>query len=647
MPKEKDWYNIFTADQASNKYQNWLSQAIENRQLADLSLAPFERHDGLIRDKRDWLKSTSVRKIMRNVKSRILVNPIVPKAVPHEGEVNEEDMTKICDALWSHESFVERGPKNLMLDAEISDWIDEVLETGMGYLDLRIDAALRTPTFYNGVPIYESLNSVNVVLDAAARRLKEIRHLHIISVYEEDDFEIIFDVKADGFKSKSTQLQSFAPILSKGADWKIGDINAGGNLDGIISGVEVIETQFIKYAKDELVEIPTSLQRAFFLNLDPPGLMFREDLKLHLKKLEKSIPGFKAPPINSVIKGLRRGEQLRWGVYSTFYVGNSKIHDGKEYYVGGKFTVVPMSFLRISQDSPYAWGAPYFLRDLQKMEVLVNTKLSELVMKSNKKRMFTKMELQQDTKDAIADPLKDIVELKEFAGDPRPLSELIHFEDASDVIPFLIQFRASIGMMLDEEFGTGGQHGQELPYKGAPAKLVNTLVAVGSVMVSSLRESLERNLGKVYERVRNLAVYALPRQALITIAAENDEGRKALIMSGDFYKRIGSLNTLVKLDLTTEQEKLFLKQIYSRLFEVGKLDELTYFELMGVPEPKRLAQAVQAQMMATNQALAYGTFVTQDPDARQTYMPAIQNSMKIKETLNQRTAGNTQTRQRG
>jgi hypothetical protein len=639
---EQSWYNTLSVDQANHKYQNWLRQAQENRELADLSLAPFQRHDGLISDKRDWVKSTSVRRIMRNIKARTLINPIIPVCEPFEGAVVEEDITKTCDALWRFERSDERGPKNMVLDAEINDWIDESMETGMGYIDARIDAALKTITFPSGLPVYESLDSTNVILDSRARRLKDIEHLHIISTYSPESFELIFDEKSEGFQS-NVGFKAAMPFSLGTTDSKSGNIRE----KGVQRELDVVETQFRKLMMDELMIMPPELQKQYYLNLKPPGLIFKSEFKLKLEALKKSIPGFKYD-LNKIIKGLERQEQLRWGWYSTFYVGNSKINKGKEYYIGARPTVYVLPFIRISQDSPYGWGAPHFLRDAQKMEVLVNTKLSELVMKSNKSRVYSKLNLNQDTKDAIADPRKDVVEIPEFAGDPRPLDELLKFETSTDKIPFLIEYRRLTHDILNEEYGTRREQEGSAPFAGSSGKLVNTLLATGIIMLNVLKENVESNMGKLFQRARNLATYALPPQSLIEIAGENDEDRARLIMSGDFYKRISRLNTIVKLDTTTREEQMFLVQLYSRLYETGQLDPLTFFsligELTGLKEPKKLADAVMTYKRATDAAYAVGEYVTQDPIARETYLPAIQNSIKTQQQIN---AGNTLQGQRG
>lgn len=631
MPEEKPkWYKIYEADQASNKYQSWLLQAQENRQLADLSLKPLERADGLIRDKRDWLKSTSIRRIMRNVKSRITINPIDPKAEPHEGAVVEEDMSQICVALWKHERNSYRGPKNLNLDQEVDDWINECMETGMGYLDIRIDAALRNTEFINGLPIYESLDPVNVILDSDARRLKDINHLHIVMTYTKENFEVTFGEDAAEFSDAKVDLHKRTFLYKQ-------DTNQVMSLDkdpkGSPETIDVIETQFIKREMDELIVMPEEQRSKLFLPPNRTGLIFKSDLKRHLEKMKEAVKTFNPPPLDKILKGLDRAEQMRWGVYSTFYAGNKPIKDGHEYFLGNKFTPVPIAFARVSQDSPYGWGAPYFLRDAQKMEILVDTKLAELALKSNKSRVWIKGTIKSDEKKQIGDPLRDVVELPSLAGSPYPIEELMKFESAADAIPLLIGVRGMVHRILNEEYGTHPPTEGALDVSGISGRAIENLAAGSTLMLIDTKTAVERGLREIYERVRNLAAYAIPPQMLIEIAAETDQGRQQLITSGRFYQRISKLNTHVLIDLTTRQEKLFLRSLYFELYKAGKLSEEIFFELVEQPEPKRLSKAIMEHQMRTNAALRVGTFVTQDEDGRRDLLPIFQRYIQTKELL--------------
>lgn len=620
-----NWYSLFVADMASDKYQKWLQQAHENRQLSDLSLKPLERNDGLIPKDREWIKSTSIRRIIRHIKARISMNPYNPRAEPYEGAVVEEEVTKICDCLWKHERRSSRGPKNLNLDEEINDWIDESLDTGMGYLDLRIDAMLRNPEFFNGLAIYESLDPVNVVLDSRARRIKDIRHVHIVSLYTPEDYELTFNEEAP---------RNTARLLHPAFQDQNEVIN---------DMIAVVETQYIVKEKDQLLLIPREIQDKYFLDLKEPGLMFKTDFKVYLDTLKNKMSNFDIPPISKITKNMKSGEQLRWGAYSTYNTGNHEINDGKKYYLGQKFTIYPLCFLRISQNSPYGWGAGYFLKDNQKMEILINTKLAELALKSNKARVFTKGALHQDTKDAISDPLVDVVELKEFAGDITPISELLHMESSLDAIPLLINVKAMLHDYLNEEYATRRGTEGSSPFAGASGKLVNTLLMTGAVMMGELRDNLERNLSKVYQQVRNLAAYITPAKTLITIAAENNENCMKLILSGKFYDRIHSLNTMVRLDMTTPEEKMFLKQLFFKLYESGQIDPVTFLELIEYPEPKMLGNRIDDYRKKTDEALMYGSMITQNPVLRASYLPQIQESIKTLQQINekQKMASNT------
>jgi len=610
-PEQKNWYATFVQDQASTKFQDWLIEAQEARQLCELDLNPLQKYGLDPTDGNPWMRSGSIARITRDIKGRAFRNSFKPKVVPYEGKNVEEDVTKICDCIFSFETQAKRGPFNLNFIRELSIVSDDSIIAGMGYIDMRIDGALCTPTFFNGLPIYQRFNPTSVVLDERAGRLEEILHLHIVQRYTPENLGVTFDVDPKDFPKGTVETIRY---ITEGNVTNDSDYNA--NL------IEVIETQYLKLYKDRLLMIPQELSQELQV---PPGAMWYKDLEKHIELLGQQNDSYKKYPLKRVVKYIQGKDQVRWGVYSTFYVGDKPLNDGREYFLGTTFSIMPLQFIRIT-NSPYGHGAPYFLADPQKLEILANTKLAQLVMKSNRSRVHTKGHISQETKDQLSDSMADVIEYGEMADCPpnEPLSNLITFEKSGEMLPWLINFVGHVHGMLNEEFGTRPEQEGGLPYAGAPAKLIDKLMTSGAIMFATFQEGFNWFLPNVYERVLGLATKAIPIPALIMLAGENDEERRQLIESGELYSRLETMNVDVQLDLTSDQERLMQKQLYAELYKAGQLDPETAMELLEVEEPQRIARAIRAN----SQALQIGTDIMEDPNLQQVILPIIDKHKK-------------------
>ncbi len=628
-PEKSDWYNHYTNDAGSTKFQTWLLQARDNRSFLDMDLDPL-RSEGLNPDDRDWIKSTEIKRIVRNLAGRAKRNPINPRVVPHEGAYKEEAMSGICEALISHERVVARGPRGYILDNEISDWIDEGLETGLGYLDVRIDRDLSDDTYLNGKPIYESINPTSVVLDSRARRMKEQWHLHIMSQYSGEAFEATFGEKADGYFGGEQDTLLHLSRMTNELD-SMGDMDFSQR-----TMITVIEHQFIKVERENRYQIPTGLQNELYMRL-PTGWIGHEELKKHLAKLRANVPGFTGAKLEEVTATLAVREPLAWNAFATYTANGNTLLKGREFRIGKKFTLVPLWFMRIAKNSPYAWGAPYFLRDLQKFDIVIKNKLIEAALTSNRPRIHSKGAIDQETKDLINDPTENVIEHKGLSDDPRPMNEILAFENTGDVIPLLINLSGMLGDMLDGEYGTRPVQ-ENVPPPGASGKLMDR-VAVGSMVIfAAFSEGLNRAMPEAFTRVKDVAIAATPDRALVTIAAEDNPMRQQLIQSGKFRQRAAGMNAKVALDLTTDAEKNIMKSVWLEMYKVGKLPEEVFLELMEHPEPKRLAAMIKQHMMETNAAFGLGTAIMEDEQLKQYVMPIVQRYMQQKQqqTANRR-----------
>ena len=118
---------------------------------------------------------------------------------------------------------------------------------------------------------------------------------------------------------------------------------------------------------------------------------------------------------------------------------------------------------------------------------------------------------------------KRILEFATYAGMGGTQRMLLEFLRHASRDKYIFYLCVLLGHdMLNEEYYTRkGQEGSP-PFAGASGRLVDTLMAAGSIMISEFRNAIEKSLSRAFQRSRNLAAYTIPPDKLITIAAEGD-----------------------------------------------------------------------------------------------------------------------------
>lgn len=623
MPETKrpDWPKIFANDITNNKYLTWTAAAREGRKFMDQDFTSLQKFGMNLDDpKKPWVKVSTVRRTVQSLKGKAFSNPINWKVAPYEGMNVEEDVTKVSDCLLKFEARAKRGPFNRNLLHEVVKSVEDGLVTGRIITDARIDTTMRDPLYYNGKPIYERLQPENVVLDGRAQRLEDIWHQFIIMSYSKNAFEVAFGEKADTYRSGRAALLGGQPVDTFDTD-----------------SIEVVEVQYIQLRLDSLIEVPPELAREILLQLPEGNTIWKQDLQQHLMQLSAERPEYAAFDLDKVVQGLPHYETQRWAVYSTYFCGDRPLLKGEEYLIGPQFSVIEKQFFPTT-NSPYAHGVPFFLTDLQMLEVLTKSMTAKLLLRANKVRTHVRGTIDDPTKAALDDDMGTVVEWGDQLDENRPIGDSIMFEKAGDALPWIMQFGQALHRDIGEQFGTLGEGEGELPYAGAPAKLIDRLIMAGSVMFASFKMALNEYFPEIFDRALRLAVKALPRRSLMTIAGENSMERAKLIATGKFYERIDLYNVNVELDLTTPQERAMQKQIMAELFGKGQIDPETALTFLEFPEPKMTARKIIEWQMKMNERLALGTEILEDENLSQVILPQVQQYKQMMMMIKKRSA---------
>jgi hypothetical protein len=608
MGKPIKWADVFILDQGSPKRAAWIKEARKARAFMDLNFDPLREY-GLEEDE-DTLpvvKRSSIPRVVRSLYGRIYANPMKPTVGAYEGRKAEEAVTMISDAVFRYEMAQKRGPKRRKLIAEIKRATMDALVTGFGVTDHRVDETLRSVTFPKGIPYHERLDPFDVIFDRRVGRNEDKRHLHIVRCYTKDEFEDIFQTQASN--------AVFSQIINESIDPEMVDPNL----------VWVVETQYRKTELDVMYLLPREAQAEIGLPLPPmdenpkAGLVSKKTLSSHINALKQYAPDkYGYLDLSRFTKGVEKFETLKWGTYSFMHAGVEKPLTEEEY-VGDDFTVEILGFFPVSS-SPYFNGVPFFLADAQNLEIIGETVQARFLMRADNPGMYTKVPLEDHVKERIrANKIGDIVDL-ELQGEDAPIKDLIMFRDLSPILPYLGQFLQSVHYSIDEEFGTTKEQSGQVPFAGASGRLIDRLLVAGTFMFTLFVDVMNEYLPGVFDRVLRLGAYALPTRALLTIAGENDEQRRQMILDGSYVQRLDVLNADVQLDMTSDQDRALQKEFVVTLAKAGLCAPITAARLLNFEEPERFAREVEQYQRQQNEYLQMGHSVLDDPAMKASVM---------------------------
>lgn len=578
-------FTAFEADVGSNKYTEFRRESILARSFMEDN---FTMQDiGFVEDGKPWVNKNSIRKTVNQAYSRIILKERKVIAAPYEGFNVEQDLSKICEFVWKFEDTEPRTSEELMLDEEKKFAGRDSLIEGCGYVDSRIDDTIGSSLFPNGKAVYERIRPLRVVIDKAAESWNKKRHVHIIHWITPDNFEVMFDQKAE---------------LIRSTDDEYSDPEKTGGL------IRVIETQYktseitqlYKLTEDQMIE----------LGVENPYI-WKEDIIEILEVLRVVSPTHEFLDIKVYLRNtekVRRSERTGW--FSVFHLQGKECHK-KPFYQGATSTLKQLCPFP-ADNSPYGHGMPFFLLPTAIIEMILGTQAIRSILS---RRAYMAGKPSKEFLDKWNE--NKLTEIFAVEGDminpDLPVRDQIDFEDNTQKAPFLFN---AWQQMQGESADEYGDQSSTLPADASRFRISHVQELVAD-MLNMIVDAVKGFNEKIYGRSLKLALATIPQPMLYILAGENDEERMKLIMTGEIYERLETMNAHVEIDERSEEMKLLQTQIVGEMLKnsaaqlpvpIGKAGEM-----IGLPESYELEKIAKQEFERLNPQMVMAKRLAEDP----------------------------------
>lgn len=600
----------YLEDLKSTDRGTWVKQSRDARCFMNKDFTPLQE-DGLLEEgdpkTNPIVKFSSLPEKIRFLKGRVFSNPIQPQVEPHENIKLEEPYRMVADAVFRHEMRDERGWCDYKLLEEIDKAITDGMVDGECVTNHIVDDSLRDEFFLFGKPVHYRLDPQCLVHDKRANCPKEDRRRHILHYFTEDE--------ALGMFPKLEQLGK-------------------GNLPPEMRDEDVdedlyviIETQEKIRSWSEKINIPMKVKDEFGFSNE---FIDKNDFKNRLQKLKDDQPDkFNYVDVDSMMGqyGSKSVRKQEWQVYSTWWAFGIDEPLVSRKTIGTKFSTEVLQFM------PNGYGFPFFLRDLQAVEIVLHTILTRVVRRLDNEGGFFDLSLftEKELDKLKGNKVGEWIGVKLFGQDIR---QAIMRRDMTQAAQLLTVYLGMIQDLMNNMFGTWREQMGQAAFAGQSGELGKVLQASGTFMFLDFVRKIEDYLSRVFDRVLHMALSTFPPETLIIIAGESFLERKKVIADGTIYKRMKKVNAAVTLDLTTEADRNMFKQMVAQGWAKGVISPLSAFRELGFKEPERLAREMSAYMAQQSKAQAYA----QATEARPGLDAVFDNAIKEYDTI----AGNTQ-----
>lgn len=593
----------------------WIKQSQDARCFMEKDFTPLEE-DGLI-DEGDpknnpVVKFSSLPEKIRFLKGRVFANPIEPSVEAHENKQVEESVRMVADSVFRHEFRDSRGWCEYKLIEELHKAVTDAMVDGEGVTNHIVDDSLRDEFFLFGKPLHYRIDPQHLIHDKRALSYKEDRRRHILHYFTEDEAKGMF------------------PRLAKEGMGELPPEMVDDEVDEDL--YVVIETQTKDRKWTEKITIPDDVQKEFGLG---GAIIEKNDFKNQLKTLKDTRPDkYSHVDVDALTKQYS-SKSVRiqdWEVTSTWWTFGIEEPLIPAKKIGTKFTTEILQFMPLS-GLPYANGFPFFLRDLQAVEIVLHTILNRVVRRLDNEGGFYDITAftEQQLAKLEGNKVGNWIGLKLFGEDIR---NKIMRRDMTQAAQLLTIYLDMIQNLMNNMFGTWREQMGQAAFAGQSGELGKVLAASGTFMFLEFVRKIEDYLSRVYDRVLHMALSTFPPETLYIIAGENFPDRGKTIMDGSIYKRMQKINAAVILDLTTEADRNMHKQIVAQGWAKGVIAPLSAFRELGFKEADRMAREMDAWMQRQSKGQALVAAIEQRPGLDQVFNKAIQEYDTI--------AGNTQ-----
>ncbi len=604
-------------DLSCNKRMKFLEQARRASKFLNNEITAQDMGVGEIGGGDPFVSWNSIRSNLHQMIARAFNQPVVPRAISFEGKFADDDMSSICACIWKFEASSKRGLYGLNPMQEMKRAVETAFWKGCGYWDARIDEFLGDERFPFGLPVYTCIEPESVILDGEAYAFPFIRRLTIRRLLPAEIVSGMFGIG----REHQDVLRRFP--ASEGIE----NITMGSTSTPA-EPCELMETQYMRTTVERLILLEPSVREELGLP-DGAKALWENDLKALVRTL-KTRPEYEYLRYEELTKNLKKMTKQRASWFSFFHSNKKVLHEG-EYELGSAPTLVQISFFTCD-GNPYSFGVPYYLFEPVRLQMILETQKARLATRLMRRGAIYAGKASPEFKKRYEEHrIGQLLELGlEDLPEGRSLQDVILFEDVAPFWMPLLQYSQQIERDISRMFYNHPSGHGEAPYAQASGTAIERLQLGEASMYSPFRERINRFLTECFDRMLHLAVSCIPIDILETIAGENDERRKDLIRTGNFYQRVEKLNASVELDMETDMEKAERRRdVAALMMRTGTFTPRLLSASGITDEPYALAQ----EIVQNQEALRIGTMILEDPNLRAAVLPKLMEYQKQKDII--------------
>lgn len=519
-----------------------------------------------------WYKTASYIRIRNYVLGRLAFGEMKPKVIGVE--LPDENLARMYELGINWEFTRPRGGNRLIGRHQITPCLMNWVDFGMGDINVRFDPYRVDRENYTGSIITEAADVTGLILDPEAPSLDRIRYLGRKFDVSEEEFRGILpaydgDIPTD--KDNRTTLYEVQFRTDRPVE------------------VRFNSPEISEYIIDSR---PYWKSEEEFKNAFIAGLNQR-------KSEDKNFRGPYHPNIEAekIWKSFKRQYIALPMTYSMLFIGtegkSEKLVDGP-HYIGDNFSHVLIPFVQI-YGTPYPVGAPFYVADMQKLEMMLKTLFVRSMLKANNSNIVVNLS-------KIDDP-KQIETLKKFRAEIGGVLPIKNVDNIDRVFRQLevkpphqaiLDLAKYIRWDLDEFFNTHEPMTGLPPFAGASGELTKVLQAAGSYPLGILVDDINQLLSGIFRRIARLIYQHMPHEKRIMISDQPGQMDQMTLKREVMRKADpNDFDIKVEVDTDSEQDKAnkFNKAIL--LFDRGLHDPLTTLEDAG---KKREAQQILSRL---------------------------------------------------
>lgn len=541
-----------------NKRKEWLNQVELAKKFVNNEFDPeIQTVENIY-----WYKSASYIRIRNYLLGRLAFGEMKPKVVGVE--LPDENLAWMYEKAIDWEFNRPRGGNRTIGRKQIPLCLMNWVDFGLGDINTYFDPFRVDKENWTGSIIIESVDPVGVILDPDARNIHEIRYLGRK-----------FDVSEEEFRGIMPAYDGDIPLNDK-------------------NRTTLFEVQF---RTDRPVEVRfNSKESSEYIYDSRPYWRSENEFKnaymAGLKKRKELDKGFK-PPYHPNKEAQKLWDSFKRQyislpmTYGLFFCGTEEkpavlVHG--PIFVGDDYSHNLIPLIEI-YDTPYPVGAPYYVADMQKLEIILKTLYVRMMLRANNSNTVVDV-------NRIDGPnaLKTYNDFKANIGAMLPMNlrgvtnidQVFRQLDVKPPHQVMLDLSKYIRWEIDEFFNTHEAMTGMPPFAGASGELTKVLQATGSYPLGTLVNNIQSLMDNIFRKIAKLIYRYMPYEKRILVSDAPDQ-TEMVTLKKELMSKIdpNDFDISVRLDTTSESEKIRKEQTAIAAFQLGLYDPLTTLEEMG------------------------------------------------------------------